>query len=370
MNRSDYADRFFRTYQGKYFNPTFNRPDGSQEKKQGYYADVYTDWALDWLNKRDKKKPFCLNLHFKGPHAPFDYPDRWAKLHEGVKIPEPANLHEDVVKASPHLKALQYSMLYNKAASKIYHLQKPIGNTDEEKRSNSYQHMMHKYIRCVAAIDDNIKRVLDYLDAQGIKNNTVIVYTSDQGYWLGQHGFFDKRLILEETLKMPFIVRYPKEIKAGSACDDLAMNIDFGPTLLDFAGVTKPKPMQGVSLRPLLQGKTPTDWRNAIFYAYYARKPLHWGLRSSRYKLIHFPHTKEFEFYDLQKDPMEMTNVATDPTYAKQIATSEAQLDKLMDDVGVTRQFLLDHMKTRSRGKTKPNKPKSKKAKKKKNPGN
>ena len=289
--------------QGKYFNPTFRRPDGAAEKHQGYYADVYTDWALDWLKKRDKTKPFCLNLQFKGPHNPYDYPERWAHLHEGVDVPEPSSLHEDTAQ-SPHLKALHYSMMYHKDAPKSYYLHhlSEIGKTADEataRRSLAYQHMIHKYLRCVAAIDDNVKRVVDSLEAEGVKDETLIVYTSDQGYWLGQHNMFDKRLILEESLKMPFIVRYPKEIKPGSVCEKLAMNIDFGLTMLDFAGARAPKAMQGMSLRPLLKGKTPADWRTGIFYAYYARAPKHWGIRTEQHKLIHFPGTDAIEFYDL-----------------------------------------------------------------------
>jgi arylsulfatase A-like enzyme len=205
--------------------------------------------------------------------------------------------------------------------------------------------MIHKFLRCVAAIDDNVKRVLEYLDAEGIKDNTLIIYTSDQGYWLGQHNMHDKRLILEESLKMPFIVRYPKEVKAGTVNDRLGMNIDFGPTMLDYAGVKIPAAMQGVSLRPLLRGENPGDWRTGIFYAYYARAPMHWGIRTQRYKLIHFPDTDAIEFYDLKNDPNEMHNAASDPDQRTTIAATEEQLNKLMNQTGITKKYLLEHMK-------------------------
>jgi len=218
-----------------------------------------------------------------------------------------------------------------------------------KRRSLAYQHLIHKYIRCVAAIDDNVKRVIDQLRAEGVLDNTLVIYTSDQGYWLGQHNMHDKRLILEESLKMPLIVRYPKEIKAGSTNTRLGMNIDFGPTMLDYAGVAIPSVMQGVSLRPLLQGNTPADWRTSIFYAYYNRSPKHWGIRTDRYKLIRFPDTEAVEFYDLEEDPQEMYNRGSEPGYRKQIATTQKQLKSLMTDVGVSRDFLIKKMGNNSK---------------------
>ena len=343
---SDYA---VTVGQGSYFNPTLHRPNGKREKYQGYYADRYTDWALKWLKQRDKTKPFYLSLHFKGPHEYFDYPERWAKLHEGVKIPEPPSLHEEITKTSPLLKGKHFSVMYDEEGPKSFYLvyEDFIGKqTDDpaERRSLAYQHLIHKYIRCVAAIDDNVKRVIDQLRAEGTLDNTLVIYTSDQGYWLGQHNMHDKRLILEESLKMPLIVRYPKEIKAGSVNTRLGMNIDFGPTMLDYAGVAIPSVMQGVSLRPLLQGNTPADWRTSIFYAYYNRSPKHWGIRTDRYKLIRFPDTEVVEFYDLQEDPQEMYNRGSEPGYRKQIATTQKQLNSLMTEVGVTRDFLIKKM--------------------------
>ena len=343
---SDYA---VTVGQGSYFNPTLHRPNGKREKYQGYYADRYTDWALKWLKQRDKTKPFYLSLHFKGPHEYFDYPERWAKLHEGVKIPEPPSLHEEITKTSPLLKGKHFSVMYDEEGPKSFYLvyEDFIGKqTDDpaERRSLAYQHLIHKYIRCVAAIDDNVKRVIDQLRAEGTLDNTLVIYTSDQGYWLGQHNMHDKRLILEESLKMPLIVRYPKEIKAGSVNTRLGMNIAFGPTMHDYAAVAIPSVMQGVSLRPLLQGNTPADWRTSIFYAYYNRSPKHWGIRTDRYKLIRFPDTEVVEFYDLQEDPQEMYNRGSEPGYRKQIATTQKQLNSLMTEVGVTRDFLIKKM--------------------------
>tara|TARA_Y100000588_G_scaffold393182_1_gene507917 strand:+ start:215 stop:1717 length:1503 start_codon:yes stop_codon:yes gene_type:complete len=345
-NTSDFA---VTVGQGSYFNPTLHRPNGNKEKYQGYYADRYTDWALNWLKNRNKKKPFYLSLHFKGPHEYFDYPERWAKLHEGVKIPEPASLHENITKTSPLLKGKHYSVLYDEEGPKSFYLVyedflKQHSDNPKERRSLAYQHMIHKYLRCVAAIDDNVERVVNYLRKEGNLDNTIVIYTSDQGYWLGQHNMHDKRLILEESLKMPLIVRYPKEIKAGSINSKLGMNIDFGPTILDYAEVAIPSVMQGVSLRPLMQGNSPSNWRKAIFYAYYNRSPKHWGIRTERYKLIQFPDTEVVEFYDLQEDPREMYNRGSEPGYLKQITATQKQLNSLMTEVGVTRNFLINKM--------------------------
>lgn len=341
--------------QGKYFNPTFHRPDGSTEKHQGYYADRYADRALRWLKEeRDKSKPFYLSLHFKGPHESFEYPERWAHLHEGVNIPEPDTLHEDVYASSPHLKGLHYSTIFDAKAPKSYYYaylrdMPRRSNDPRERRSIGYQHLIHKFIRCVAAIDDNVKRVLDHLAAEGLLDDTLVLYTSDQGYFLGQHNMHDKRLILETSLKMPLIIRYPKEIKPGTVNHKLVSNIDFGPSMLDFAGVPVPAAMQGRSFRPLLRGETPTNWRKALFYAYYARAPMHWGIRTETHKLVKFPHVDEIEFYDLVDDPHETKERSAEPGYSELIKQTEARLGALMKEVGVTKEFLLANMKNNKR---------------------
>jgi arylsulfatase A-like enzyme len=324
--------------QGSYFNPTFTSPNGVK-KYQGYYADVYTDVALDWLKNRDITKPFCLNLQFKGPHHPYDYPPRHEKMLAGKKVPEPVNLHEDVEKTSAFKAKHWGHMVRNRAYYGRHEKElEPHGDTTREKASAAYQHMMHKYIRCVAAIDENIKRVIDYLDEAGIKDNTIIIYTADQGYWLGQHGFYDKRLILEESLKMPLIVRYPAMVKAGAVNDDMISNVDFGPTILDLAGINTPELMQGRSIKPILLGKTPADWRKAIWYAYWPQP--HYGVRSKKYKLIRFPGTEQFEFYDMLKDPNEMKNVASDPAYKHAISEMRQLMDLTMQQAKVKKSDL------------------------------
>ena len=327
--------------QGSYFNPSFTRTGDRKSKHKGYYADVYTDVALDWLKKRDRKRPFCLNLHFKGPHHPYDYPERYEELLADKLVPEPPSLHEDVERTSPLLKAPHKWHLFrnygyfgrheNDTRPRMW----PHDGSARSKTSAAYQHMIHKYIRCVAAIDENIRRVLDYLEAEGIKDETLIVYTSDQGYWLGQHGLYDKRLLLEESVKMPLIVRYPGSIKAGAVNEELVSNVDFAPTLLEFAGIKADSRMQGRSIAPLLAGRTPAAWRQAIWYAYGAAGHPHWGMRSKRYKLVLFPGTEDFEFYDLEKDPREMTNLAGVTDYAAAIAEARKTDEDLKGEVSI-----------------------------------
>jgi arylsulfatase A-like enzyme len=327
--------------QGAWFDPHFYTPAG-EERMKGYSSDVYTDVALDWLGRRNPDRPFSLMLHFKAPHHPYDYPERVGGLLAGVKIPEPASLYEDVEVTSPLLKYRRPARLHLPADSSYWRRHKddeepPMApaTTHREKVAAAYQHMMHKYIRCVTAVDQNVGRVLDYLDENGLAEDTVVIYTSDQGYWLGQHGLYDKRLILEESMRMPLLVRYPKEIAPGSRCELLGSNVDFAPTMLDYAGAETPAAMQGRSLRPLLQGKKPGDWRQAVFYAYWSAPPDHWGLRTERYTLVHFPKTREIEFYDLKEDPAQNVNQAKNPAYRSAIQRTEGMLEALMKKVDI-----------------------------------
>jgi len=193
----------------------------------------------------------------------------------------------------------------------------------------------------VAGIDDNVGRVLDYLDKQGLTQDTIVIYTSDQGFYLGTHGWFDKRFMYEESLHMPFLIRYPREIKAGATCDDMVLNVDFAETFLDYAGATPPKEMHGRSFRTLLQGKRPEDWRKSMFYQYYEYPAVHsvkrhYGVRTQRYKLIHFYFdVDEWELFDLQKDPHELKSVYDDPAYADIRKELHAELERLRKELGV-----------------------------------
>jgi arylsulfatase A-like enzyme len=194
--------------------------------------------------------------------------------------------------------------------------------------------MMHKYIRCLTGNDDNLRRVLDYLDAEGLTGDTVVIYTSDQGYWLGQHGLYDKRLILETSMRMPFLVRYPRRIKAGSVNRDLCMNVDIAPTLLELAGVAVPVAMQGRSMMPLLKGKQVADWRTAQFYTYWSN-PAHYGIRTGRFTYLKVTGHPD-ELFDRQKDPDQRYNVAGREAYREVIKELELELNRQIREAGIS----------------------------------
>jgi len=329
--------------QGSYFDPTFISRDGS-EKTTGYSSDIYTDHALDWLAKRDEDKPFLMCLQFKAPHHDYSYPERYDDLYADLTFPEPPTLHEDCKKTSPRMRAPYWGrMAYNRAYYGRHwkDTKPPMRDVKDhsdlrEVASAAYQHMMLKYLRCVKAVDDNIGRVLDVLEKEGLEQNTLVVYTSDQGYWLGQHGFYDKRLILEGSLRMPFVARLPGKIKAGSVCEKICNNTDWAPTVLDYAGIEIPKAMQGHSLRPLLEGAEPDDWRKATWYSYWGGVPNHWGVRTEDHTYIRYPGTDEVELYDLKNDREQVRNVADDPAYASARAACETTLQQLMVEVDIS----------------------------------
>ncbi len=326
--------------QGKYFNPTFNGSEGTW-KREGYSTDVYTDIAMDWLKQRNRKRPFLLCLQFKAPHHDYGHAERYNDLLADVTIPEPPTLYEDVRNSDSAMKRLflsttKFHMLHSggKGGGSYYsrHLKDKTPNqmwkhdptSDRDKIRVAYQHQMHKYIRCVTGNDDNLKRVLDYLDAEKLSEDTVVIYTSDQGYWLGQHGFYDKRLILETSMRMPFLIRYPKLIKPGSVNTDLCMNIDIAPTLLELAGTEIPRTMQGRSMVRLLKGQTLPDWRTSQFYTYWG-SPNHYGLRTDRYTYVKVANHPA-ELYDRKTDPQQMHNMAGNPEYQKIIEQLDQEL--------------------------------------------
>ena len=342
--------------QGSYFNPTFSGTEGEQVKRQGYSTDVYTDIAMDWLKKRDRSKPFLLSLQFKAPHHDYGHAERYDNLLADVPIPEPPTLHEDVRNTNSNLKRLflggtKFHMLYSSKpggkkdpATNYYerHLNDEApdamwehdANDDRDRIRVAYQHMMHKYIRCAQGNDDNLKRVLDYLDAEGLAENTIVIYTSDQGYWLGQHGFYDKRLILETSMRMPFLIRYPKKIKPGSVNDDLCMNVDIAPTLLELAGIDPPEAMQGRSMSPMLKGETVDDWRKTQLYTYWGA-PSHVGVRSDRYTYLKLGGPHPPELFDRQRDPDQRNNVYGDPKYVDAIRWLEQELLQQLKDANI-----------------------------------
>ena len=198
-------------------------------------------------------------------------------------------------------------------------------------------------MRCILSVDENVGRLLEYLDKSGLAESTIVVYTSDQGFYLGEHGWYDKRFMYEESLSMPLVMRYPREIKSGQMSEDMVLNLDFAPTFLDFAGVNVPKEMQGESFRSITRGKTPVDWRTSMYYHYYEyphgwhKVKRHYGIRTQRYKLIHFYYDiDQWELYDLEKDPFEVNNLHDDPAYADIVKALKTELKKLQQKYGDT----------------------------------
>ena len=341
--------------QGKYFDPTFSGSEGDRKQVEGYSTDVYTDMALKWLKARDRKRPFLLSLQFKAPHHDYGHARRYDNLLAGVSIPEPPSLYEDIRNTDSNLKRLflqgtKFHMLYStKTDSRrdpttnyyARHLKDDAPNqmwkhdseSDRDKIRVAYQHMIHKYIRCATGNDDNLKRVLDYLDAEGLTEDTVVVYTSDQGYWLGQHGLYDKRLILEPSMRMPFLIRYPRLIRPGSVNKELCINVDIAPTLLELAGVEVPEAMQGRSMVSLLKGQEVVDWRKSQFYTYWGI-PGHYGIRTGRFTYLKIPGHPA-ELFDRKEDPEQLYNVAGRPSYRDAIADLEVELKRQVQEVGI-----------------------------------
>ncbi|UCC98086.1 MAG: sulfatase [Phycisphaerales bacterium] len=345
--------------QGRYYNPQMIEM-GRRKNYTGYVTDIITDHALKWLKERSGDKPFCLMYHHKAPHRAWEPGPEYLTLYDDVKIPEPDNLFDDYANRGRAAKEQDMSIaktmndrdLKLVAPRNLTPGQKRLWDAAYEPKNEAfrranlqgkdlvrwkYQRYIKDYLRCIASVDENVGRVLDYLDESGLAKDTVVFYTSDQGFYLGDHGWFDKRFMYEESLRMPLAVRYPREIKAGSVSDEIVLNLDFGVTFLDFAGAPAPADMQGESMRRVLQGKTPGNWRTSMYYHYYEYPAVHsvkrhYGVRTKRYKLIHFYHDiDEWELYDLQKDPKEMKNVHNDPAYADIVRELRAELKQLRE---------------------------------------
>jgi arylsulfatase A-like enzyme len=333
--------------QGRYQNPVLRSKEdfhSGGKQYEGYSADVIADLTIDWIRKRDTSKPFFTMCHFKATHEPFDYPERHADLYNDVEIPAPASLFDEGAGTTGRSflgQSLDNLMKRYLDASENPDLRKGYmqypglpfsveGLTQEEARMKTYQKFVKDFMRCGAAIDDNIGSLLKYLDDSGLAENTIVIYTADQGYFLGEHGFFDKRMIYEESMKMPFVIRYEKEIPAGTRNDDLIENVDFSALFADYAGVKYPEAMQGYSFRENLKGHAPDGWRQNSYYHYWqnaANRPAHFGIRTNRYKLAFFygkgllgddaelENDLYWEFYDLEKDFHELHNAYQEETY-------------------------------------------------------
>lgn len=348
--------------QGEYYNPDFIGPGGDTVRHEGYATVLTTDFALDFLRSRDPQQPFFLMLHHKAPHRNWMPEIKYLNLYDSIDLPEPPTLFDDYTTRSDA--ARQQEMEIGAHQHLAYDLKVwPADTTDHSwqrgdndaffrrltpaqrdtilaayapenaefwaKRPTGealvrwkYQRYGKDYLRCVASVDEQVGRVLDFLDSAGLSRNTLVIYTSDQGFYLGEHGWYDKRFMYEESYRQPLLMRWPGVISPGNRTDALVMNLDFVPTFLDLAGLPQPDNMPGRSLRPMFEeGAAPADWRDATYYHYFEYPAVHavkrhYGIRTKRHKLIHFYYDIDaWELYDLEKDPQEVRNVYEDPDY-------------------------------------------------------
>jgi arylsulfatase A-like enzyme len=326
--------------QGTYMNPVLYTATGEKTYTNRYVTDVLTDLAIDFLQTRPKNQPFFLMLHHKAPHRPWEpdathraqFADRWipeAETFWDSYATRTDALHENLQRVAADLtrrdlklpppQGLEGTALTNWLAVKpdsvsVTRDGKPVTLTGEALGRWKYQRYMQDYLATIQSVDDNVGRLLAFLDRAGLSKNTIVIYTSDQGFFLGDHGLFDKRFMYEESLRMPFLIRWPAVIKPASASDAMALNVDFAPTFLDAARVPVPAEMQGRSLLPVLRGRTPSDWRTSMYYRYYHdpgdhNTRAHYGVRTRTHKLIYFWKKDQWELFDLVNDPQELHNL-------------------------------------------------------------
>ena len=367
--------------QGNYYNPDFVTM-GERSTRNGYVTDLITDDVIAWLSARDRATPFCLLLHHKAPHRNWMPDARHFMMYENEDQPLPATFYDDYATRSEAARRQEMRITDHMFPGYDLKLtppdstagETPFERTDrlywraEYDRMSSaerarwdavygprndafrrspltgkdldrwkYHRYIRDYLRCIASVDDNIGRVLDHLDAAGLADDTIVVYTSDQGFFLGEHGWFDKRFMYEEALRIPLIIRYPGALAPGIS-GSMVQNLDLAPTFLDLAGAAVPSDMQGRSLRDVAAGHTPPDWRTAIYYHYYEYPGVHavrrhYGIRTDRYKLIHFyGDIDAWELYDLANDPGEVKNIYDDPASAPLVATLKERLAQLRSE--------------------------------------
>ncbi len=348
--------------QGPYYNPPMIR-NGERVKYEGYTTEIIGDLTLDWLKQRKSDQPFLLMAQHKAPHREWQPGPKYFDLYQGITLPEPPTLFDDYAgRASP---ARTQSMSVARDLSPLdLKLTPPKNLTPDQLKTWTaayaeenaalaadgltgdalirwkYQRYIKDYARCIQAVDDQVGRLLDYLEESGLAENTIVIYSSDQGFFLGDHGWFDKRFMYEECYRTPLLVKWPGVAKPGSVCDALVSNLDYAQTMLDLAGVTADPAMQGRSLVPLLRGNTPDDWRSSLYYHYYEYPgphdvARHYGVKTARYKLLHFYHLGEWELYDLEQDPQERKSVYGDPAYATVQAELKTELARLRTEYQV-----------------------------------
>jgi arylsulfatase A-like enzyme len=356
--------------QGAYFDPILYTATGEKKYTGRYATDVITDIAIDFLKGRPQDKPFFLMLHHKAPHRPWEpdaahraqFANRW--------IPEPETLWDSYATRTDALRENQQRIADDltrrdlkleppvelAGADRMQWLgEKPttvtitrdgqaVTLTGEALTRWKYQRFMQDYLAVIQSVDDNIGRLLAFLDTSGLAKNTIVVYTSDQGFFLGDHGLFDKRFMYEESLRMPFLVRWPGVIKPGTHGDAMALNVDFAPTFLEAAGLAVPAAMQGRSLVPVLRGQVPSDWRTSMYYRYYHdpgdhNTRAHYGVRTRTHKLVYYWKKDQWELFDLVHDPAEMHNLYGQPGHEELTRTLKAELARLKAAVKDDDQF-------------------------------
>ncbi len=366
--------------QGRYYQPAFRSPAGDTAF-DGYVTDIITDKGIEFIENRDPEKPFYLMLHHKAPHRNWQPAIRHLKIYDGKQFPLPSNLHDTYAGKSEA--SIDQEMSISRHMSLDYDLKMPdslivkkimeqelfffMGDDQLKERMGKenytqweeyyrsrvseynslpaspdvldewkYRQYMEDYLSCIHTVDENIGRLLNYLKDSGLDKNTIVIYTSDQGFFLGEHGWYDKRFMYEEALRMPLLIRSPF---AGPSVDShMITNADFAPTILEMAGLEVPEDMQGESFSDVLEGEEPEDWRNAVYYHYFEYPAVHsvkrhYGIRTEKYKLIHFYYDIDaWELYDLEKDPEEMINLINDPAYASLINELKEKLSGLQKE--------------------------------------
>jgi arylsulfatase A-like enzyme len=356
--------------QGDYWSPILYTATGEKTYTDRYVTDVVTDRGIEFVKRRPRGKPFFLMLHHKAPHRAWEPDHAHREAFAKRRIPEPVTLWDGYQTRTDAIRENRQRLAGDLTRGDLK--LKPPGGLSEEERKKwletapaevtverngrtetltgealvrwKYQRYMQDYLATIQSIDDNVGRVLAFLDREGLARNTMVVYTSDQGFFLGEHGMFDKRFMYEEALRMPLLVRWPAAVEAGATSDALALNVDFAPTFLDAAGLEVPAEMQGRSLLPIFRGAAPADWRTSMYYRYYHDPGhhdtrAHYGVRTRTHKLIHFWTKDQWELFDLVNDPHELHNLYGQPGQKEITAELKAELARLKKAVGDEDQF-------------------------------
>ncbi len=328
--------------QGDYFNPAFLEASG-RRVINGYVTDIITDLSIEFLKNRPQDKPFFLMCHHKAPHRNWQPDEKHKAMFADKVIPEPDTLRDDYATRGSAIHQSTQKVLANLSPNDTKG-PPPVGLSGDALLKWKYQRYMQDYLACVQSVDDNVGRILDYLTESGLAANTIVIYTSDQGFFLGDHGLYDKRFMYEESIRMPFLVRWPGVIQPGSSQSAMGINVDFAPTFMQAAGLPVPADMQGHSLVPLFHGERPADWRSSWYYRYYHdpgdhNTRAHYGVRTETHKLIYFWKIDQWEMYDLVKDPAELHNIHGDPAEAGTFAKLKAELYRLKKELKDDDQF-------------------------------